>query len=1257
MTQLQNRSDDLKIFRMIRGNIWFLTCFHALFFGLSNHCWSGSALDGTPSQRVSRSTPSPVGAGSAVIAPAVSAPTGVKTVVATVPTTVSYNSFTGSTATSVYGFSSYEHIYFPVNCWNLSVVYVGEVNNAPASVSVNVPGYVNGVEIPIPNPLEVACTLWDFSGNSFPIRFGGKRMLLLTTKMVAPSDETTASFNSGGWMEVKGWVNRLVSTTNTYPNGEVGVQPATQTALFSNRKLHPADPYNGYTLYNNTASSLNSIESRIDTPPSLVGNYPFTGQGFLPSAFVGYLQPRDNNSIAVLGDSINAGIGDESDMVYPDSGFGYVYRALYKSNPMLNLAIGGDQLNNWFATNAASITAWRWAALTNLGLNFKYIYVNWGFNDVRVGTNYSTLTNNAAVLYASLKRATGARIIAATITPQTKSKSGSFFGPGDMTQFTTNYVVATQFNDLIRTNYQALGLSGYFDAAAYCESSTNSGLWKYLTNALYTGTCTTQNTVSFQNVMWRTLIDSNAHWTVNQWVGYPVQVTNSSPAYSPNMYCLSNSVNTLYLSTIDGYPQPASSAVVQVGATYGIGIGSLTSDGGHWAPYMQRLMATNLAAANLFPSGIKDTPIVSVLPTASSISYGQSLADSSLSGGMASVPGSFGFSAPTTVPVAGTLPQSVQFTPIDTNNYTTTTVSVPVTVAKATPVVTTLPTASMLVYGQSLASSTLSGGVASTPGTFGFSAPTTVPVAGTLPQSVQFTPIDNNNYTSTTVSVPVTVLLATPVVTTNPVASTLVYGQSLGDATLSGGVASTPGTFGFSAPSTVPVVGTASQSVQFTPNDSNNYNTTTVSVPVTVTAATPVVTTSPVASTLIYGQSLGNATLSGGVASTPGTFGFSAPATVPVAGTLPQSVLFTPIDTNNYTSKTFSVPVTVLLATPVVTTNPVASALVYGQTLADATLDGGVASTTGTFAFAAPATVPLAGIGFEPVVFTPSDTNNFTLTTVSIAVTVAPAIPLVVTNPVATDLVYGQTLADATLDGGVASTPGTFAFAAPATVPLSGTTDQSVVFTPSDTNNFTLTTVSVPVTVAPATPLVVTSPVATPLVYGQSLVASVLSGGAASTPGTFVFAEPETVPEPETSIQPVVFIPIDTNNFTLTTVTVPVPVLPSPSSIQIVGSSIFEFNGQPLGPDSVQTSGSSGAVTFSYSGSSFGPSPTPPTEIGEYQVIATLDSDSNYLGAVSDPFNFVIDAPKDVPLGPTWFPAVLSLMIAAFGLRRFQRLN
>jgi hypothetical protein len=56
----------------------------------------------------------------------------------------------------------------------------------------------------------------------------------------------------------------------------------------------------------------------------------------------------------------------------------------------------------------------------------------------------------------------------------------------------------------------------------------------------------------------------------------------------------------------------------------------------------------------------------------------------------------------------------VTFTPTDATDYSTLTGTASVTVNKATPSVTTWPTASSITYGQTLASSTLSGG-ASTP--------------------------------------------------------------------------------------------------------------------------------------------------------------------------------------------------------------------------------------------------------------------------------------------------------------------------------------------------------------------------------------------------------------------------------------------------------------------------------------------------------------------------------------------------------------
>jgi hypothetical protein len=108
----------------------------------------------------------------------------------------------------------------------------------------------------------------------------------------------------------------------------------------------------------------------------------------------------------------------------------------------------------------------------------------------------------------------------------------------------------------------------------------------------------------------------------------------------------------------------------------------------------------------------------------------------------------------------------VTFTPTDATHYNTVTGSVNVTVNKVTPSVTAWPAASAITYGQTLASSTLSGGAASVPGTFAFTNPATAPKVGTNPQSVTFTPTDATDYNTVTGSVNVTVLI---IVVTSPI--------------------------------------------------------------------------------------------------------------------------------------------------------------------------------------------------------------------------------------------------------------------------------------------------------------------------------------------------------------------------------------------------------------------------------------------------------------------------------------------------------
>ena len=78
-------------------------------------------------------------------------------------------------------------------------------------------------------------------------------------------------------------------------------------------------------------------------------------------------------------------------------------------------------------------------------------------------------------------------------------------------------------------------------------------------------------------------------------------------------------------------------------------------------------------------------------------------------------------------------------------------------VEKATPAITTPPTATDITFGQNLASSTLSGGVSSVPGTFAFTAPATEPTVGTASHGVTFTPTDTENYQTAITSVSVKV--------------------------------------------------------------------------------------------------------------------------------------------------------------------------------------------------------------------------------------------------------------------------------------------------------------------------------------------------------------------------------------------------------------------------------------------------------------------------------------------------------------------
>lgn len=154
---------------------------------------------------------------------------------------------------------------------------------------------------------------------------------------------------------------------------------------------------------------------------------------------------------------------------------------------------------------------------------------------------------------------------------------------------------------------------------------------------------------------------------------------------------------------------------------------------------------------------------------------------------------------------------------------------------------------------------------------------------------------------------------------------------------------------------------------------------------------TPVITwTQP--GSILYGTALGGSQLNA-TANVPGTFVYSpAAGTVPGAGAQTLSVTFTPTDTVNYGTATASVTLTVKQATPSITW-AVPAPIAFGVALNGTHLDA-TASVPGTFRYnPASGTVPAIGANTLTVVFTPTDTTNYTTATASVTLNVGQPVP------------------------------------------------------------------------------------------------------------------------------------------------------------------------------------------------------------------------------------------------------------------------
>ncbi len=175
--------------------------------------------------------------------------------------------------------------------------------------------------------------------------------------------------------------------------------------------------------------------------------------------------------------------------------------------------------------------------------------------------------------------------------------------------------------------------------------------------------------------------------------------------------------------------------------------------------------ATNITDATWTFTVLPTIPVDPTTPTASGITYGQTLADSTLTAGWV-------WADATTVPTVTNNGYTAYYAIADDVNYDWTAIegynatehrlerTVQVTVAKATPAVDPKPTASRVIIGGKLSDSALTGGTASVDGTFAWKDGTEVlDTAQTVTKKVVFTPDDTDNYNTVEIDVDVTVVL------------------------------------------------------------------------------------------------------------------------------------------------------------------------------------------------------------------------------------------------------------------------------------------------------------------------------------------------------------------------------------------------------------------------------------------------------------------------------------------------------------------
>lgn len=376
--------------------------------------------------------------------------------------------------------------------------------------------------------------------------------------------------------------------------------------------------------------------------------------------------------------------------------------------------------------------------------------------------------------------------------------------------------------------------------------------------------------------------------------------------------------------------------------------------------------------------------------------------------------------------------------------------SMPTGHTRSTPVIT-WPTPEPIAYGEKLTFAQLNA-TASVEGTFVYTpGPGYVLPVGTHTLWVTFTPADLSGYAPHQAAISIVVTKATPVLSW-PTPADIIYGRVLDDVQLNAS-ATIEGEFQYSpAAGEVLSPGTHTLAVTFTPKDTVNYTTAEATVSIAVSRAASKIDW-PKPDPISYGTHLSTTQLCA-TAAVPGTFEYNPGlGAVLAAGEHKLFLVFTPADRLGYSISHSAVSLTVAKAAPQITW-PSPDSIAQGTPLSATQLQA-TANVPGIYTYTPAAGEILApGVHKLSVLFTPTDTLNYSTVSAEVSLTITEKPTVAITWPVPSAISYGTALSAIQLNA-TASVPGTFTYTPSAGHVLApGKYILSALFTPSDTEKY-----------------------------------------------------------------------------------------------------------------------------------------------------------------------------------------------------------